>query len=929
MFCQLDMLRHCLAPSLRRQLNELPKSLDETYERILEEIESTNQGHHARRLLHCLAVALRPLRVEELAEVLAFDLDETEGEIPQHHPEWRWEDQEQAVLSACSSLISIVKWYFGSRVVQFSHFSVKEYLTSNRLSAASGDVLQYHILPEPAHLILARACLGVLLSLDSCANNESDLDNIEIDRRDEGIPLLKYAAEHWFSHAQVGRVSSCLKDAMERLFDSSKPYFSAWIRRYEVDSDHRPRLSAWPVLKPTPLYCAARCGFHDLVQHLIVKYPEQVNYRGGDFRYPLVAALSRGHFRIAELLLENGARVNVRGDPPLCFTHYFFDDHRIHAVKFLLKHGADVNAMSELRNLTPLCLATFRGCLEVTQMLLEHGAEVDRPNIEGQTPLHLVSTKMDPDLPGEGERSILARLLVDNGADVNAQDEHERTPLHFASYHGRPEIARLLLDHGANPQAENIQGRSPLHEVSQGNCRITCHGQLCAGSTNGVFDPQVALDVALLLLERGADVNAPDKDLVTPLHLASFVGVSEITQLLLDHGATANVENIHGQTPLHLLSQGELLSLENHGLTRLLLGLGLEVNARDKDLSTPLHFACSHRNFEIALLLLDHGAELNARNADGETPLHHVSRSKTSVHDDPRVAQTLLERGADVNARNKDEETPFHLASESYLSMPPIIQLLLDHGAEADARRADGQTPLHRASRPDIMQLLLEHGADVNSRDNDQATPLHWATDNSKRRIVQPLLDQGADPEAQNADGQTPLHRVSHPDTARVLLNHGVDINARDKDQATPLHLASYHGRVDVADVLLDQWAQSDAEDVQGQSPLHQVLLGGHHYEVMMASWPRGTRKYHAVAVLRLAGRLLEHGVDVNAQNKVGETPLHIASRLRLLEMARILLEHGAWVDLENAEGKTPLQLATGRKGKAMRRLLSEYSVEI
>ena len=79
MFCQLDMLRHCLAPSLRRQLNELPKGLDETYERILEEIESTNQGQHARRLLHCLAVAFRPLRAEDLAEVLAFDVDETEG----------------------------------------------------------------------------------------------------------------------------------------------------------------------------------------------------------------------------------------------------------------------------------------------------------------------------------------------------------------------------------------------------------------------------------------------------------------------------------------------------------------------------------------------------------------------------------------------------------------------------------------------------------------------------------------------------------------------------------------------------------------------------------------------------------------------------------------------------------------------------------
>src|SRR5882757_9346207 len=103
-FCQLEVLRHCFPANLCRTLEQLPKSLDETYKRILKEINNAN-WEHAHRLLQCLTVASRPLRVEELAEVLAFDFT---GGIPKLNTDWRWEDQEVAVLSACSSLVSVV-----------------------------------------------------------------------------------------------------------------------------------------------------------------------------------------------------------------------------------------------------------------------------------------------------------------------------------------------------------------------------------------------------------------------------------------------------------------------------------------------------------------------------------------------------------------------------------------------------------------------------------------------------------------------------------------------------------------------------------------------------------------------------------------------------------------------------------------------------
>ncbi|KAH8999577.1 hypothetical protein EDB86DRAFT_3242615 [Lactarius hatsudake] len=135
-YCQLEVLRYCFPTDVRRVLEELPKSLDETYKRILEGISNANR-EHSYRLLQCLTVASRPLLVEELAELLAIDLKT--GQIPKLNTDWRWEDQEEAVLSACSSLVTVIV-DDGERVVQFSHFSVKEFLTSDRLAGCTEEV---------------------------------------------------------------------------------------------------------------------------------------------------------------------------------------------------------------------------------------------------------------------------------------------------------------------------------------------------------------------------------------------------------------------------------------------------------------------------------------------------------------------------------------------------------------------------------------------------------------------------------------------------------------------------------------------------------------------------------------------------------------------------------------------------------------------
>ena len=302
----METLRHCLPPSVRRTLDELPESLDETYERALREIKKPNRDH-ACRLLQCLVVAIRPLRVEELAEVLAVDFDDEEG-IPKLKPNWRWEDQEQALLSSCSSLIAIVESE-ESRVVQFSHFSVREFLTSSRLATSSGDTSRYHIVLEPAHTILAQACLSVLLRLDKSVKR-SDVGDM--------FPLARYAAEHWVAHAQDEKVSSCVRKAMEYLFDADKPYFAAWLQLHDIDTRPLYGTALYHFTAPsksaaTPLYYAALCGFRDLVEHLTVNNPKHVHATGGHYVTPLVAALGNGHRQTAKFLIDNGADPNVRG----------------------------------------------------------------------------------------------------------------------------------------------------------------------------------------------------------------------------------------------------------------------------------------------------------------------------------------------------------------------------------------------------------------------------------------------------------------------------------------------------------------------------------------------------------------------------------------------------------------------------------------
>jgi Ankyrin repeats (3 copies) len=427
--CQFESLRRCPPGRIRLALEKLPVTLDGTYERSLQDIDEAIWDY-AHRLFQCMAVASRPFYVEELAEFLAFDFEV--GQIPKLVEDHHRKDLMQAVLSTCSSLITVVQGYsdnreyeedqensddqenrdyqirhwFGpthSKLVQFSHFSVKEFLISGRLAAAQMPTIRrYNILTTPAHTMVAKACFDTLLHLDEKVTNDSL----------KKLPLAEYAAVHWVDHALFENVSVTVQEGMKRFFDPTTRHFGAWKN-----------LNLYPFQEiELPLHLAALYGLRDIAEFLIVQRAQDVNARQSNHHTPLSIASEMGNGTIT---------------------------------RFLLQHGADTNPRDN-SSCIPLNLASQRGHLEVVQILVSHGADLNSQDDTGSTPLHSVSVC---------NHWEVARALLEYGADASVHDKNNQMPLHLASKSGYLKVAQLLLDHGADANALDSNAQTALHLV--------------------------------------------------------------------------------------------------------------------------------------------------------------------------------------------------------------------------------------------------------------------------------------------------------------------------------------------------------------------------------------------------------------------------------------------------------------------------------
>ncbi|XP_072857836.2 ankyrin-2 isoform X3 [Pogona vitticeps] len=651
---------------------------------------------------------------------------------------------------------------------------------------------------------------------------------------------------------------------------------------------------------------AARAGNLDKVVEFL-KGGIDINTCNQNGLNALHLAAKEGHVGLVQELLERGSAVDSATKKGNTALHIASLAGQAEVVKVLVKEGANINAQSQ-NGFTPLYMAAQENHIEVVKYLLENGANQSTATEDGFTPLAValqqghnqaVAILLENDTKGkvrlpalhiaarkDDTKSAALLLQNDHNADVqskmmvNRTTESGFTPLHIAAHYGNVNVATLLLNRGAVVDFTARNGITPLHVASK------------RGNTNMVK----------LLLDRGGQIDAKTRDGLTPLHCAARSGHDQVVELLLERGAPLLARTKNGLSPLHMAAQGDHVECVKH-----LLQHKAPVDDVTLDYLTALHVAAHCGHYRVTKLLLDKRANPNARALNGFTPLH-IACKKNRI----KVMELLVKYGASIQAITESGLTPIHVAA--FMGHLNIVLLLLQNGASPDVTNIRGETALHMAARAgqvEVVRCLLRNGALVDARAREEQTPLHIASRLGKTEIVQLLLQHMAHPDAATTNGYTPLHisaREGQVDVASVLLEAGAAHSLATKKGFTPLHVAAKYGSLDVAKLLLQRRASPDSAGKNGLTPLHVAA----HYD------------NQKVALL-----LLEKGSSPHATAKNGYTPLHIAAKKNQMQIATTLLNYGAETNILTKQGVTPLHLASQEGHADMVNLLLEKGANI
>ncbi|XP_027453126.1 ankyrin-2 isoform X32 [Zalophus californianus] len=655
---------------------------------------------------------------------------------------------------------------------------------------------------------------------------------------------------------------------------------------YGCNSEDTRELGVWSDSNASFLRAARAGNLDKVVEYL--KGGIDINTCNQNGLNALHLAAKEGHVGLVQELLGRGSSVDSATKKGNTALHIASLAGQAEVVKVLVKEGANINAQSQ-NGFTPLYMAAQENHIDVVKYLLENGANQSTATEDGFTPLAValqqghnqaVAILLENDTKGkvrlpalhiaarkDDTKSAALLLQNDHNADVqskmmvNRTTESGFTPLHIAAHYGNVNVATLLLNRGAAVDFTARNGITPLHVASK------------RGNTNMVK----------LLLDRGGQIDAKTRDGLTPLHCAARSGHDQVVELLLERGAPLLARTKNGLSPLHMAAQGDHVECVKH-----LLQHKAPVDDVTLDYLTALHVAAHCGHYRVTKLLLDKRANPNARALNGFTPLH-IACKKNRI----KVMELLVKYGASIQAITESGLTPIHVAA--FMGHLNIVLLLLQNGASPDVTNIRGETALHMAARAgqvEVVRCLLRNGALVDARAREEQTPLHIASRLGKTEIVQLLLQHMAHPDAATTNGYTPLHisaREGQVDVASVLLEAGAAHSLATKKGFTPLHVAAKYGSLDVAKLLLQRRAAADSAGKNGYTPLHIAAKKNQ---------------------MQIASTLLNYGAETNIVTKQGVTPLHLASQEGHTDMVTLLLDKGANIHMSTKSGLTSLHLA-------------------
>ncbi|XP_044879795.1 poly [ADP-ribose] polymerase tankyrase-2 isoform X2 [Mauremys mutica] len=662
--------------------------------------------------------------------------------------------------------------------------------------------------------------------------------------------------------------------------------------------------------KSSPLHFAAGFGRKEVVEYLL-QSGANVHARDDGGLIPLHNACSFGHAEVVSLLLHHGADPNARDNWNYTPLHEAAIKGKIDVCIVLLQHGAEP-AIRNTDGRTALDLAdpsakavltgdykkdelleSARGGNEEKMMALLTPLNVNCHASDGRksTPLHLAAGY---------NRVKIVQLLLQHGADVHAKDKGDLVPLHNACSYGHYEVTELLVKHGACVNAMDLWQFTPLHEAASKNRVEVCSLLLSYGADPTLLNCHNKSTIDLAPTPQLKERLAYEFKGHSLLQAARESDVARIKKYLSLETVNFKHPQTH-ETALHCAAASPYPKRKQ--VCELLLRKGANINEKTKDFLTPLHVASEKAHNDVVEVVVKHEAKVNALDNLGQTSLHRAAHSGHL-----QTCRLLLSSGCDPSIVSLQGFTALQMGTEN-------VQQLLQEGIPLGNSDADRQLlEAAKAGDVDTVKKLCTVQS-VNCRDIEgrQSTPLHFAAGYNRVSVVEYLLQHGADVHAKDKGGLVPLHNAcsyGHYEVAELLVKHGAVVNVADLWKFTPLHEAAAKGKYEICKLLLQHGADSTKKNRDGNTALDLVKDGDTDIQDLLrgdAALLDAAKKGCLARVKKLCSP-----DNVNCRDTQGRhsTPLHLAAGYNNLEVAEYLLQHGADVNAQDKGGLISLHNA-------------------